>query len=94
MRCHLCISLRGTPLLIAIAIGFAVSIGLYLPTLFAGAGRFETLTTEAVTLASGGDRRVVSVFAFVQAMLPLAVYAAALATPRWVHRNRRGLVAS
>ena len=92
IRVKLPILLR--PLLIAIAIGFAVSIGLYQPTLFAGAGRFETLTTEAVTLASGGDRRVVSVFAFVQAMLPLAVYAAALATPRWVHRNRRGLVAS
>ncbi len=79
------------PLLIAIAIGFAVSIGLYLPTLFAGAGRFETLTTEAVTLASSGDRRVVSVFAFVQAMLPLAVYAGALGIPRWIHRHRRAL---
>ena len=42
------------------AVGFAVSAGLYLPTLFAGGGRFVTLTTEAVTLASGGDRRASS----------------------------------
>ncbi len=89
IRVKLPILLR--PLLVAIAIGFAISIGLYLPTLFAGAGRFETLTTEAVTLASGGDRRVVAVFAFVQALLPLTVYAAALAVPRWLHRNRRAL---
>ncbi len=89
IRVKLPILLR--PLLVSVAIGFAISIGLYLPTLFAGAGRFETLTTEAVTLSSGGDRRVVSVFAFVQAMLPLVVYGAALATPRWLHRNRRAL---
>lgn len=89
VRVKLPILLR--PLLVSVAIGFAISIGLYLPTLFAGAGRFETLTTEAVTLSSGGDRRVVSVFAFVQAMLPLAVYGAALALPRWLHRNRRAL---
>ncbi|MGY6570745.1 MAG: ABC transporter permease, partial [Salinarimonas sp.] len=51
------------PLAIACAIGFSVSIALYLPTLFAGAGRIATLTTEAVTLSSGGDRRVIGVYA-------------------------------
>jgi putative thiamine transport system permease protein len=79
------------PIAVACAIGFAVSVALYLPTLFAGAGRIVTLTTEAVTLASGGDRRVIGVFAFIQAILPLAVYTAALALPALMFRNRRGL---
>jgi len=78
-------------LAIACAIGFAVSIALYLPTLFAGAGRIATLTTEAVTLSSGGDRRVIGVYAFIQALLPLAVYAIALALPALIYRNRKGL---
>ena len=75
----------------AFAVGFAVSAGQYLPTLFAGAGRYATLTTEAVTLSSGGDRRVLGVYAFVQSALPLAVYAAALAVPALAWRRRRGL---
>ena len=79
------------PLLIALAIGFAVSVGQYLPTIFAGAGRVATLTTEAVTLSSGGDRRIVGVFAFLQSALPLIVYGAALAVPALVYRRRRGM---
>jgi putative thiamine transport system permease protein len=54
------------PILFAIAIGFSVSVAQYLPTLFVGAGRFDTLTTEAGSLASGSDRRVVAVFALCQ----------------------------
>ncbi|MCU0983979.1 MAG: ABC transporter permease subunit [Acetobacteraceae bacterium] len=79
------------PVLIAAAVGFAVSVGQYLPTLFAGAGRIATLTTEAVTLAGGSDRRVVGAYALVQALLPLLAYAAALAVPAVAWRNRRGL---
>ena len=79
------------PILTAAAIGFAVSIGQYLPTLFAGAGRITTLTTEAVTLAGGSDRRIVGAYALMQALLPLVAYAAATATPPLVWRNRRGL---
>jgi putative thiamine transport system permease protein len=79
------------PALAALAIGFAVSAGLYLPTLFAGGGRYVTLTTEAVSLAAGADRRVVGVYAFLQAGLPLLAFAAALALPAWLYRNRRGL---
>lgn len=79
------------PLLAALAIAFAVSVGLYLPTVFAGAGRVATLTTEAVTLSSGGDRRVLAVFAFAQALLPLIAYALALAVPVLVHRDRRAM---
>ena len=73
------------------AIGFAVSVAQYLPTIFAGGGRFVTLTTEAVSLASGADRRVIGVYAFLQAVLPLAGFAAALAIPAWLYRDRRAL---
>lgn len=79
------------PIMIAAAVGFAVSVGQYLPTLFAGAGRIATLTTEAVTLAGGSDRRIVGAYALVQALLPLMAYAAALAVPALAWRNRRGL---
>ncbi|MCM0019591.1 MAG: ABC transporter permease [Tagaea sp.] len=83
--------LLARPLLAACAIGFAVSVALYLPTLFAGGGRWATLTTEAVTLSSGGDRRVLGVYAFAQAALPLLFYAAALALPAFLFRHRRGM---
>jgi putative thiamine transport system permease protein len=79
------------PLLVAAAVGFAVSVGLYLPTLFAGAGRVTTLTTEAVTLAAGADRRILGAYAALQALMPMAVYAAAVMLPAWLHRGRRGM---
>lgn len=74
--------------LFALAVGFAVSVAQYLPTLFAGAGRFATLTTEAVTLSAGGDRRVVGVHAFLLAALPVAAFAGALLLPP---RRRRSV---
>ena len=79
------------PLLFAFAIGFAVSVGQYLPTLFAGAGRISTLTTEAVTLSAGSDRRILGVFAITQALLPLIVFATALILPAWFWRRRSAL---
>ncbi|MEO5756132.1 MAG: ABC transporter permease, partial [Mesorhizobium sp.] len=79
------------PILVASAIGFAVSVAQYLPTLFVGAGRVATLTTEAVAISSGGDRRAVGVLAFLQILLPFLVYVAALAIPRVVFTNRRAL---
>jgi putative thiamine transport system permease protein len=66
-------------------------VGLYLPTLFAGSGRVATLTTEAVTLASGEDRRVTAVWALLQALLPLIAFAGATALPRLLFAHRRGL---
>lgn len=79
------------PLLIACAVAFAVSAGQYLPTLFAGNGRLATLTTEAVTLSSGADRRVIGVYSFVQSLLPLLAYVLALAVPMLVYARRRAL---
>jgi putative thiamine transport system permease protein len=80
------------PLLVACAVAFAVSVGQYLPTLFAGGGRVATLTTEAVTLSAGADRRVIGTWALLQALFPLLVYLAAAALPRHLYRQRRGLL--
>lgn len=77
------------PVLISAAVGFAVSAGQYLPTLLAGAGRVATLTTEAVTLSSGADRRVIGTWALLQAAFPLAVYGLAVGWPHLRPRLRR-----
>jgi putative thiamine transport system permease protein len=79
------------PVLIAAAVGFAVSVAQYLPTLFAGGGRLSTLTTEAVSLAAGGDRRTVGMFAFSLAILPLLGFAIAIGAPAWRFRHRRAM---
>ena len=79
------------PVLTAGAVGFAVSTGQYLPTLLVGAGRVQTLTTEAVALAAGGDRRVIGVFGVTQAAVALAPFLLAVFLPRILWRNRAGL---
>jgi putative thiamine transport system permease protein len=79
------------PLALAFAIGVAVSVAQYLATLFAGGGRVATLTTEALALAGGGDRRLSAMLGLVQAVAPLAVYGAAFALPRIAFGQRRGL---
>ncbi len=83
-----------SPILFASAVGFAVSVAQYLPTLLIGAGRWSTLTTEAVTLAAGGDRRLVAALALLQSALPLLVYATAILLPGWVFRARRDMQAA
>lgn len=77
--------------LVASAVGFAVSVGQYLPTLLIGAGRFPTITTEAVALGSGGDRRVIGVYAFLQMLLPFIGFALASFLPALLFRNRRAI---
>ena len=79
------------PILAAFAVGFAVSAGLYLPTVLIGAGRLPTITTEAVALASGGSRRVIGVYAFLQTLLPFAVFMLAIAIPNLLFANRRAM---
>jgi putative thiamine transport system permease protein len=78
------LSLLLRPLLLAWAIGITVSISQYLPTLMIGAGRVESLTIEAVSLASGADRRLVGVYGLLQALVPLLAYSFALLLPRLV----------
>ena len=77
--------------LVASAVGFAVSVGQYLPTLLIGAGRFPTITTEAVALGSGGNRRVIGVYAFLQMLLPFLGFALATLVPALLFRNRRAI---
>ena len=79
------------PVLVAIAVGLSVSVGQYLPTLLIGGGRVSTLTTEAVALASGGDRRAIAVYGLAQTAAALVPFALALIIPAVVWRNRRGL---
>jgi putative thiamine transport system permease protein len=89
LRIKLVMLLR--PLLIAMAVGFAVSVAQFLPTLFAGGGRFGTLATETLTLAGGGDRRIIGLFGFALAALPFVGFALALAVTAWRFRHRRAM---
>lgn len=77
------------PILTAMAVGFAVSVGQYLPTVLIGEGRLSTITTEAVALASGNNRRVIGVYALLQTILPFLAFALAALIPAALHRNRR-----
>lgn len=79
------------PILTALAVGLAVSVGQYLPTLLIGGGRVATLTTEAVALASGGDRRAIGVYGLMQTGAALVPFALALLVPALVWRKRQGL---
>lgn len=65
------------PIASAAAVGFAVSVTQYLSTQFVGAGRHATLTTEALTLASGGQRGTMAAFALLQALMPALAFVAA-----------------
>jgi putative thiamine transport system permease protein len=71
----------------SMAVAFAVSVAQYLPTLFVGAGRFATVTTEAVTLASGAQRSLTSAYAALQWLLPVLGFGLAA----WVGRPRQFL---
>ena len=76
------------PLATAFAIGLAVSIGQYLPTLMVSGGRVSTLTTEALALASGGNRRLTSTYAILQTFWPMLGFALALTLPPRIARAR------
>jgi putative thiamine transport system permease protein len=81
------------PVLTALSVGVAVSVGQYLPTLMLGGGRVETLTTEAVALSSGGDRRLIGATALLQMALPALGFALAMGLPRLIFRHRRAMLA-
>lgn len=76
-------------LLYAWAVGISVSLAQYLPTLMLGGGRLTTITTEAVALSSGYDRRVAAIYAICQAVLPFVFFSLALLLGRvQIHRHR------
>ncbi|MGE1422014.1 ABC transporter permease subunit [Escherichia coli] len=79
------------PALIAFAVGFSVSIAQYMPTLWLGAGRFPTLTTEAVALSSGGSNGILAAQALWQLLLPLIIFALTALVAKWVGYVRQGL---
>ncbi len=71
------------------AVGISVSLAQYLPTLVLGAGRISTITTEAVALSSGFDRRVTAIYAICQALLPLLFFSIAILLSRLHVKYRR-----
>lgn len=72
------------------AVGFAVSVAQYLPTLYVGAGRYASVTTEAVTLAAGAQRSLTGAYAALQFLLPVLAFGIAA----WVGRARRFTVSA
>ncbi|WP_017444233.1 ABC transporter permease [Gayadomonas joobiniege] len=74
-------------IMVAFALGLAISLSQYLPTLLAGGGRYPTLTTEAVALANGASRRTSAVYAIMQMVLPLLGFMLAAWLPKWVYRK-------
>ncbi len=60
------------PILVAMALGMAISFSQYLPTLLSGGGSISTVTTEAVAVASGSSQRLSAVYVLVQVLLPLS----------------------
>ena len=79
------------PMLTAASVGLAVSVAQYLPTLFAGGGRFATVTTEAVGLSAGGNHRLMAVQALLQIFIPLAGFGLAVWLGWRLGRHRQGL---
>jgi putative thiamine transport system permease protein len=79
------------PILTAASVGLAVSVAQYLPTLFAGGGRFATVTTEAVSLSAGGHYRLMAVHALLQILIPLTGFGLASWLGWQVGRHRQGL---
>ena len=67
--------LMAYPLGTALFIGISVSMALYLPTIFVGAGRINTITVEAISLASGGSRGLAGLAAMLQIAIPCISFA-------------------
>lgn len=74
------------PIMVAMALGMAISFSQYLPTLLISGGRFATLTTEAVALASGSSARLNAVYVLLQLSLPLIGFMLAWWLPGWLFR--------
>lgn len=79
------------PLLTALAVGFSVSIAQYLPTLWLGAGRIPTLTSQAVALSSGGEAQTLAAQALWQLLLPAVCFTLTSLLAWLAGRYRRGL---
>ncbi|WP_211294019.1 ABC transporter permease [Vibrio gangliei] len=74
----------ASALAFAFSMGMSVSLAQYLPTLMLGSGRIVTLTTEAVALSSGHDRRIIALYALWQALVPFIFFSLALVANRFL----------
>lgn len=86
--CQIKLPMLLAPILIAIALGLAISFSQYLPTLLASGGRINTITTEAVALANGASRRISAVYALMQMFLPAMAFLLAWFIPNIIFRRR------
>lgn len=75
--------------ILAMALAFSVSVALYLPTLFAGAGRIATAATEAAAAAGSGTLHLAAMHALPLTMLPLLAFALAYTAHALVFRKHR-----
>ncbi|ARD42946.1 ABC transporter permease subunit [Colwellia sp. PAMC 21821] len=76
------------PILMASALGLAISFSQYLPTLLVGGGRLNTVTTEAVSLANGASRRTSAVYALIQMLLPAIAFSMIWLVSTWQNKQR------
>lgn len=83
--------LLSRSLLLAMALAVSVSVALYLPTLFAGAGRMATAATEAASAAASGNLRLAATHAILLAVIPFTAFAVAYMTGAMLFRHRRGV---
>ena len=67
------IPLIFSTLLISFGIGMIVSLSLYTPVYFIGAGRITTLTVEALNLALSGSRQDLGLATFFQVIIPISI---------------------
>ena len=87
---HLWIPRHAGSIAVALAVSFSVSVALYTQTWLLGGGRVETLALELVSFATA-DRRAAALSGLAMTLLPLTVFAMALAFVANRGRNRLGL---
>lgn len=75
-------------ILVAWALGLAISFSQYLPTLLASGGTIPTVTTEAVASVSGSSTRLTAVFVIIQAVMPLMGFALAWSSAAFLGKRR------
>ncbi len=75
-------------ILVAWALGLAISFSQYLPTLLASGGTIATITTEAVASVSGSSTRLTAVYVIIQGAMPLIGFVIAWYLPGVLMKNR------
>ena len=75
-------------IMVASALGLAISFSQYLPTLLASGGTLPTVTTEAVASVSGSSTRLTAVYVIIQAVMPLIGFMIAWCMPAIAMRRR------